>query len=100
MRCDRLFSIDRNDPKKFLAYVGSWWPAGEFENLSVMYGIVKYSSSRGLNQTFFPEGDNWISYVRKNLSKNGWDIRSSSYGIKLSRTKLLIIVPGKCWSIK
>ena len=82
--------------KSCLAYVGSWWPAGEFENLSVMYGIVKYSSSRGLNQTFFPEGDNWISYVRKNLSKNGWDIRSSSYGIKLKRSELWIWPSGFC----
>ena len=39
---------------------GSWWPAGEFGIVSVIYEIVKYLSSSKSKPTFFPYGVNLI----------------------------------------
>ena len=58
--------------------------AGGFAIVSVIYGIVKSSSSSKLKPTFFSEGVNSISYVRIVVSQNVLDIRSSSHGIKFS----------------
>ena len=50
-----------------------------------MYGIVKSSSSSILKPSFFPEGDNSISFVIAIVSLNGVDLRLSSHGIKFRR---------------
>ena len=90
-----------------LACDRSWLPAGEFGILSVIYGIVKSSSSSKLKPTFFPEGGNSISYVIIVVSLNGVDVRSISHGIKLRRSELWIRLsrsfrsskePGLCLS--
>ena len=58
--CDRLLSIDGNNPHIFLACVVSWWPDGEFGILSVTQGIIKYSSSNELKRILFSTGGNSI----------------------------------------
>ena len=60
----------------------------EFGIVSVIYGIVKYSSSSKLKPTFFPEGGNSISYMRIVVEQNRVDAGSSSHGIKLRRSEL------------
>ena len=70
-----------------LACVGSSLPADEFGIVSVIYGIVKSSSSNELKTTLFPAGGNSISYVIIVVSQNGVDVRSSSHGIKLMRSE-------------
>ena len=44
----------------FLYCVGSLWLAGEFGILSMIEGIVKYSSSNKLKPILFPEEGNSI----------------------------------------
>ena len=49
--------------KLSLACVGNWWTAGEFVTVSIIYGMVKLSSTNKLKPIFFPAGVNSISYV-------------------------------------
>ena len=83
-----------------LACAGSWWPADEFGTVSVIYGIVKSSSSSKLKPTFFPEGGNSISYLIIVVSQNGVNVKSSLHGIKLSRSELWIWLSGYCQGSK
>ena len=74
----------------FFACVGSLWLAGEFGIVSVIYGILKSSSSCKLKPNFLPDGVYSISYGEIVVSQNGVDLRSSSHGINLSRSELWI----------
>ena len=59
-------------------------------------GIVKSSSSSKLKPTLFSEVGNSISYVSIVVSQNGVNVRSSSHGIKLSRSELWIWLSRYC----
>ena len=60
-----------------LACNGSLLTDDEFGILSMIYGIVKSSSSSKLKPTLFPGGGNSISYTIFVVSLNGVDVISS-----------------------
>ena len=67
-----------------LYYVGSWLLAVEFGIVSIIYGMLRSSSTNKLKPVFFPERGNSISYVRIMVSLNVLEVISSSQWIKFS----------------
>ena len=83
-----------------LDYVGSWLLAVEFGIVSIIYGMLKSSSSNKLKPIFFPEGGNSILYVIIMVYLNGVEFGSSSQWIKFSRFEFWINISVYSWSIK